>query len=838
MLIYFFLLFQAVKRRKLSHDLRLRSSPKASLNASNERVETRPASSGSKLKRRRSSSVTSADSFAEPEEWEDPAKIFLASNHQFEVPLSELGRGTTQVEFQEEHLSMARTPPRPIPRELTQVDLSPIESSPAFRTGAIKVQQPRVKNASDDALSQVSDVSTDAQRRNQSPVSEIPDDASTPPVMSNPGSLDYLDTRAEDYPATQPLASDDQDMNTTQVSNVIESQQIQTSSQSWGSKGSRPSRNTRNILSMVNPEKKWRLQRGERLLQAALQNESDGQTQPSTNFPGSSYVPSTGRKLFDQLAGQMFSEQQTSPRHDPERQSNPPLDEDSREAVIVPDSEPPLSASTSARPHFPTPPKESLQDGRADSSLSRPTLTPMVAEDDVSQRGNDKGDLTDDDDEEDIPLLHALRRPDTSAAPPSIEMNNPTKSRVSRRTGQTVETKVSSTRGVLPHDREIPSSVPDRDHRSSVVPPSPKLTGPRQGKECEDIGEDAFTPGRRSDLTPLPDEDSTEPADDLPVDAEDDAPVLQDSKVPSKRRRRPPVSRRQPAHKSTPRMASNTPSMVSGGRSAKKNKNHHLTATRVFALWKKDAAYFSGFACERMGQSDRFKIHFDDGDEDLVDVKNLRRFELQIDDRVSIIESQEKATIVNVDGQDQGFVTVRLTDDPSAELELEILGLKIPSRTISSQWGNRTINTDEIVTLVPRVKTETPSSLRNSSANLNKKALSKVGIVVTLSVGRHWEREKDTITRIIKTNGGTVLDDWSDILSLVGEYSSNKKRWVISSDNIGTDMKNDIQQVFLVSDAPNAKPRFLTALALGIPCLSVEWLRGLSSSVSSIVRYN
>jgi hypothetical protein len=258
----------------------------------------------------------------------------------------------------------------------------------------------------------------------------------------------------------------------------------------------------------------------------------------------------------------------------------------------------------------------------------------------------------------------------------------------------------------------------------------------------------------------------------------------------------------------------------------------------VFALWKQDAAYFSGIVCERAGQSDRFKIHFDDGDEDLVDVKNLRRLELQISDRVSIVESQEKATIANVDGQHQGSVTVRLTDDPSAEFEVEISGLKIQSRAIRSQWGNRTINADEIVTLVPKIKAETPSSLRNSSASLNKKVLSKVGIVVTLSVGPDWEREKEIITRIIRTNGGTVLDDWSDIFSLAGEYSSNKKRWVITSDNIGTEMKNDIHQVFLVSDAPNAKPRFLTALALGIPCLSVEWLKALSSSVSSIAGFD
>ena len=334
-------------------------------------------------------------------------------------------------------------------------------------------------------------------------------------------------------------------------------------------------------------------------------------------------------------------------------------------------------------------------------------------------------------------------------------------------------------------------------------------------------------------VTPAPDEGSTEPADDL-MHTDDDVPALQGVKASSSRRR-PPASRRKAADGSAPRMASNTPSMVSGVRSTKKNKNHHRTATRVFALWKQDAAYFSGIVFERVGQSDRFKVNFDDGDEDFVDLKNLRRVELQIGDRVSIIESHEKATVVNVDGQRQDTVTVRLTDDSSAELEVKVSGLKIQSRAIKSQWGNRTMNADEIVTLVSRTKLETPTtSLRNSSASLSKRVLSKVGIVVTLSVGRDrdWEKEKDMITRIIKTNGGTVLEDWSDIFSLAGEYSFNKKRWVITSDNIGTELSNDIHQVFLVSDAANAKPRFLTALALGIPCLSVDWLRDLSSGVS------
>ena len=166
--------------------------------------EARPASrSGSKLKRRRSPSVTSVDSFAgKLVNGTTLLKLFLLSNRQFEVPLSELGRGATER------------------------DLSSIEVLPASGSGATKVQQYKVVR--DGALSRASDMSPEAQGRKCSPVSEIPDDASTPPVMSNPGSIDYLDSRTEDYQTTQPLTSEDQDMNNTKSLTYIESQQRQT----------------------------------------------------------------------------------------------------------------------------------------------------------------------------------------------------------------------------------------------------------------------------------------------------------------------------------------------------------------------------------------------------------------------------------------------------------------------------------------------------------------------------------------------------------------------------------------------------------------------------------
>ncbi|KAI0302130.1 hypothetical protein BC826DRAFT_987384 [Russula brevipes] len=719
---------RVAKKRKISRDHEVRLSSKPPSKDANKLSAARPGSrSASKQKRRRSPSLTSIDSFAEAEDWEDHARVFLASNPRFEVPLSELGRGTTQKESQVRHHTVNGIPLSPDPTQVVLRHSSPTKVVSADDTDAAEAQRPMVP--SDGALSQVANVSIDAQERSPSPISDIPGDIPTP-MMSNSSSIGYYPVdQAEDYQATQPLSPEDLDRNSTQV---FDSHPRQTSPPAWGSMASRPSANPRSILSMVNPQKQWRLRRGEKLLQAALQSGSDGQTQPPANASGQS------------------------------------------ETAVVPDSEPPDASNMS-------------------STSARPLPAPSIAiEDRVSQNDKEK-DSQIEDDEEDIPLRFTLGHPAKAAPPSPSKARNPPKSKV------------------------------------QSLPPTPPLTGSRwRGKEREDNREDALTLGTRSDqASPAADGDSTEPADDLPMGFEDDAPAPQGPKVPPKRTHFSPLPPPKAAYRSGPRAKSNTPSMVSGGRATKNIKAHHPTATRVFALWKQDAAYFSGMVYERVEQSGRFKIHFDDGDEDDVDVKNLRQLELQIDDRISIIESQEKATI-------SSFVSVRLIEDLSIELEVEVTGIKVHSRAIRSQWGNRIISAEEIVTLVPKTKSETPSSFRNSSASLNKKVLTKVGIVVTLSVGRDREKEKEAIMRIIRTNGGTVLDDWSEILSVAGEHSTNKKRWFITSDNIGTEMKHDVQQIFLVSDAANTKPRFLTALALGIPCLSIEWLRRLSSGQCAV----
>jgi hypothetical protein len=417
---------QVVKKRKISHDHEVRSSSKPlSKKDANKLSAARSGSrSASKKKRRRSPSLTSIDSFAEAEEWEDHARVFLASNPRFEVPLSELGRGTTQKESHVRHHTVNGMPLSPDPTQAVLRHSSPTKGVSADDSEAVEAQRPMVP--SDGALSQVANVSIDAQERSPSPISDIPGDIPTP-MMSNSSSIDpYSVDRAEDYQATQPLSSEDLDRNSTQVFDAIDSHSRQTSPPAWGSMASRPSTNARNILSMVNPQKQWRLRRGEKLLQAALQSGSDGQTQPPANASGSSHAQSTGRRLFDHLAAQVRAGQQSSPRCGLEGQNEPhssASNGDGRETAVVPDSEPPDASnmsSTSVRPRSSMPEKASVH---VDSSLSCPVPVPSIA---IDQNDKEK-DSQIEDDEEDIPLLFTLGHPAKGAPSSPSKARNPPK---------------------------------------------------------------------------------------------------------------------------------------------------------------------------------------------------------------------------------------------------------------------------------------------------------------------------------------------------------------------------------------------------------------------------
>ncbi|KIJ69316.1 hypothetical protein HYDPIDRAFT_80042 [Hydnomerulius pinastri MD-312] len=256
----------------------------------------------------------------------------------------------------------------------------------------------------------------------------------------------------------------------------------------------------------------------------------------------------------------------------------------------------------------------------------------------------------------------------------------------------------------------------------------------------------------------------------------------------------------------------------------------HEPATRVFALWKQDGHYYSGTVYSQ-GPRNKYLIKFDDGTDDEVELKNMRRCELVIGDNVILNQENIRGNVSAITQMEsEGLVQVEVDDGAEVEFfEVELKEIRIANRSLQNQWKTRMLTAGTIVTIVrPKLLADTTPSKQSLMSTVSAKAqreLAKTGFVVTLSPkNSNPEQTKDNMMLAIKQHGGLVIDDWSSVFAMEGKHSQSNKRWVATPDDFRWKKETNVDRVFLLSDDANQKPKFLLALALGIPCLSFEWL--------------
>ncbi|KAF8136560.1 hypothetical protein EV363DRAFT_1157573 [Boletus edulis] len=331
-------------------------------------------------------------------------------------------------------------------------------------------------------------------------------------------------------------------------------------------------------------------------------------------------------------------------------------------------------------------------------------------------------------------------------------------------------------------------------------------------------------------------EEETESADDH--DSPPPPPPRPDTSRKKRRRTEDPNPIRgvSKASTSTRNKRSETPAVVT--RSVKRlrsgvSSTRGLTAeppTRIFALWKQDGHYYSGIVYSR-GLKNKYLIKFDDGTEDEVELKNMRRRELLVGDRVITMLDGVKCVVGNVSHADsQGWFILEIDDgEVVSTRQVGFPDVRIANRTIQSQWKQRTIVSEDIVTVIrPKPPTDaTPSkeSVISTTSGKAQREFLKTGFVVTINP-KNGEpvQMKDVAMRAIKQHGGFVIEDWSSVFTMEGKHSQSNKRWIAMPQDFRWKSEINLDRVFLLSDDAHQKPKFLLALALGIPCISFEWL--------------
>ncbi|CDO68291.1 hypothetical protein BN946_scf184799.g18 [Trametes cinnabarina] len=241
------------------------------------------------------------------------------------------------------------------------------------------------------------------------------------------------------------------------------------------------------------------------------------------------------------------------------------------------------------------------------------------------------------------------------------------------------------------------------------------------------------------------------------------------------------------------------------------------TATRVFALWKQDGHYYSGTVHSQV-ELGKYDIHFDDGDSSQVELKHMRACRLRQGDNV-LLQGATKAVVVKPPSSGTAG------HQPGDEVLLDL-----------DEDGEESVQVQSI-RLAPRLACEpTPSRLSapsESSLRGGRKTLNKTGLVITFSP-KYEEKERASLNAEIRRNGGVVLDDWTSLFAMDGTIAQKGNRWCLKADDIKWSDRKDVDRAFLVSDDYSHKPKYLLALALGIPCLSVEWVRQVAMEQTDV----
>jgi hypothetical protein len=306
-----------------------------------------------------------------------------------------------------------------------------------------------------------------------------------------------------------------------------------------------------------------------------------------------------------------------------------------------------------------------------------------------------------------------------------------------------------------------------------------------------------------------------------------------------------------------------------------------LVPNRIFASWP--GSHFYPATCIGRSDSRHLQVRFDDGNTTFLDTAQIKALDLRVGDHVKVDESgMKKNTYVVVGLQDKfaqvggdeyptsdryGHMTVILEEKqrdsmpggavvkPAASITVPIgsvylttqLWTRIRDRTFKfSPLSSPKKSASHMGTPVPtealhtpsftRRGTALPSFLKNttnrassvaSSGTLSSNLFSNMAFVLTSTAE---DMDKEAITKVIKANGGRVLEVGFHELfeqESVGKSLSNQGRSKSEPASGDLVLKEEAKQlgfVALITDSHSRSTKYLQALALNVPCLHLRWI--------------
>jgi hypothetical protein len=254
-------------------------------------------------------------------------------------------------------------------------------------------------------------------------------------------------------------------------------------------------------------------------------------------------------------------------------------------------------------------------------------------------------------------------------------------------------------------------------------------------------------------------------------------------------------------------------------------------AARVFAYWKGNRSYYSGTV--KTLQDGSYEVFFDDGHFDFLEIRHLRQFSLRKGDLVHVPAASGSSSlggqvleILDNDGNLSVVVTYKNKRTKKEEtLRHPLKHVKITEANVLLAWNDRLLQPGDIEPLeTVELDSLASPSLRRSPSKRSTLTHSGISGDMWAGYGFVTTGVSSQLQDAIQADEGTIVEEgWTAIYALHGQLRQSGA-WVARSEQMRYSFNKDMQRVFLLAEQPHQTPKYLMALALGIPCVSIEWI--------------
>jgi hypothetical protein len=265
--------------------------------------------------------------------------------------------------------------------------------------------------------------------------------------------------------------------------------------------------------------------------------------------------------------------------------------------------------------------------------------------------------------------------------------------------------------------------------------------------------------------------------------------------------------------------------------------------SRVFAYWKDDQYYYPGTI--KLKINDTYQVEFDDEYSAGVPIDKMRRYDLRAGDEVRHLKSVGRV-VAMAERNGTTMVSISIKNRGSDEVdEVPMRSIKITRQAIASGWGDRLLTADDVEPLEkePDDGARSPTLRRSPSKRMTKNNVdpsslwADTAFVHTGNGKAFTERQRQALRIRIEEADGQVLDDFTNMFTMQGHKHSSGG-WNAKREQLQYSAGDRFKRIFLISDEACQKPKYLVALALGIPCVSFQWVvDSLQQQVRVVARF-